>query len=382
MLRMRNPIQHYAWGSREVLARIQGRPVPSPEPEAELWVGAHPSAPSVVHLDGRERPLDELLAEEPGRFLRDAAAGDGLPCLMKILAIDAPLSIQVHPSPEQAAEGFAREERAGIPLGDPRRNYKDRSAKPETVVALTDLELLTGVQPAGRLDAVAQRLRLGWLREALAAGGPVLPAVLGLPDDDAAAAVEATVAAARAAGAEDPVARLIRYVADRHPGDRGLLVAVCMHHLRLAPGQSVHTPAGQLHAYLSGAAVEVMSSSDNVLRAGLTGKHVDVPEVLRVLSEEQPPPEVLDPPAAADGSRRYPLWDERLALVAHEAAPGRTVPFEVRGTAMLLAATGRVRVRAAGRTWELGGGDSLLHTGGPTAVELSGDGRLFTVLCG
>ena len=382
MLRMRNPIQHYAWGSREVLARIQGRPVPSPEPEAELWVGAHPSAPSVVHLDGRERPLDALLAEEPGRFLRDAAAGDGLPCLMKILAIDAPLSIQVHPSPEQAAEGFAREERAGIPLDDPRRNYKDRSAKPETVVALTDLELLTGVQPADRLRAVAQRLRLGWLRDALAADGPVLPAVLGLPDDAAAAAVEATVAAARAAGAEDPVAGLVRYVADRHPGDRGLLVALCMHHLRLAPGQSVHTPAGRLHAYLSGAAVEVMSSSDNVLRAGLTGKHMDVPEVLRVLADEQPPPEVVDPPAAADGSRRYPLWDERLALVSHEAVPGRTVHFEVRGTAMLLAATGRVRVRAAGRDWELGGGDSLLHTGGPTAVELSGDGRLFTVLCG
>ena len=116
---MRNPIQHYAWGSREVLARLQGRPVPSPEPEAELWVGAHPSAPSVVVRDGRDEPLE------------------GLPFLLKILAIDAPLSIQVHPSPEQAEAGFEREQRAGIPLDDPRRNYKDRSAKPETVVALT-----------------------------------------------------------------------------------------------------------------------------------------------------------------------------------------------------------------------------------------------------
>ena len=138
---MRNPVQHYAWGSREVLARLQGRPVPSPEPEAELWVGAHPSAPSVVVRDGRDEPLE------------------GLPFLLKILAIDAPLSIQVHPSPEQAEAGFEREQRAGIPLDDPRRNYKDRSAKPETVVALTDVELLTGVQPADRLRATAARLQ-------------------------------------------------------------------------------------------------------------------------------------------------------------------------------------------------------------------------------
>jgi len=138
----------------------------------------------------------------------------------------------------------------------------------------------------------------------------------------------------------------------------------------------------KLNLNLCGTAVEVMSSSDNVLRAGLTGKHVDVPELLAVLADEQAPPEVLDPPAAGDGSRCYPLWDERFVLVGHELVPGRTVPFEVRGTAMLLAATGRAEVRAAGRTWELAGGEALLHSGGPTAVELSGDGRLFTVCCG
>ncbi|MFW6188216.1 MAG: type I phosphomannose isomerase catalytic subunit, partial [Actinomycetota bacterium] len=176
ILRMRNPVQHYAWGSREVLARLQGRPVPSPEPEAELWVGAHPAAPSSVLRDGRELPLDRLLREDhegPG-----PAGGPPLPFLLKILAIDAPLSIQVHPSPEQAEAGFAREERAGIAPDDPRRNYKDRSAKPETVVALTDVELLTGVQPADRLRATAARLGLDWLRDAAAGGHPVLPAVL------------------------------------------------------------------------------------------------------------------------------------------------------------------------------------------------------------
>lgn len=382
ILRMRNPVQHYAWGSREVLARLRGAPVPSPEPEAELWVGAHPSAPSTVLLDGRERPLDRLVEEDPGGYLPASARGGQLPYLLKILAIDAPLSIQVHPSPEQAEEGYEREQRAGIPLDDPGRNYKDRSAKPETVVALTEVELLTGVQPAERLRATAERLGLEWLRAAADGEHPVLPRVLALDDDDAAAAVDATVAASRAADPQDPVAALVRYVHDRHPGDRGLLVAVCMHHVRLSPGQSLHTPAGQVHAYLSGTAIEVMSSSDNVLRAGLTGKHVDVPELLAVLADVQADPEVVEPPADEHGARVYPLWDERLSLVAHELVPDRGVPFELRGTAVLLAAGDRAVVRAPEGEWVLGGGESLLHRGSPTAVELSGDARVFTVSCG
>lgn len=381
ILRMRNPIQHYAWGSHEVLARLQGRPVPSPEPEAELWVGGHPSAPSTVLLDGRELPLDRLVAEDPDTYLPASATDGCLPYLLKILAIDAPLSIQVHPTPRQAEQGFDREERAGVALDDPRRNYKDRSAKPETVVAVTDVELLTGVQPVEKLRATAERLGLDWLRRVVDGGRPVLPALLTADDDDARAAVAATLAAAHAADPGDPVAALVRHLDDRHPGDRGILVALCMHHVRLAPGRSLHTPAGQLHAYLSGTAVEVMNSSDNVLRAGLTGKHVDVAELLEVLADEQLDPEVLDPPADRSGGRVYPLWDERLALVAHELVPGRTVPFSLRGTATLLVAQGRAVVRSADGTWELTGGESLLHHGRETPVELAGDARLFTVTC-
>ncbi|MGC5654381.1 mannose-6-phosphate isomerase, class I [Kocuria nitroreducens] len=363
ILRMRNPVQHYAWGSREVLARLQGRPVPSPEPEAELWVGAHPSAPSVVVRDGRDEPLEDL------------------PFLLKILAIEAPLSLQVHPSPEQAEAGFEREQRSGIPLDDPRRNYKDRSAKPETVVALTEVELLTGVQPVDRLRATAARLGLDWLHDVADGGRPVLPAVLTLDDAAAGAALLATVAAARAADPEEPVAALVRYVHDRHPDDRGLLVAVCMHHVRLAPGQSLHTPAGQLHAYLGGTAIEVMSSSDNVLRAGLTGKHVDVAELLAVLADEQAVPEIGEPAADEHGRRVYPLWDERLSLTAHELVPGRAVPVELRGTTVLLNTGDRVLVRTADREWELAGGESLLHRGGAGTIELSGAARVFTVSC-
>lgn len=378
---MRNPIQHYAWGSREALARIQGRPVPAPEPEAELWAGAHPAAPSVVVLDGEEQRLDRLVARQPRLFLPPSAPGDRLPYLLKILAIDAPLSIQVHPSTEQAERGFAREERAGIRRDDPRRNYKDPYAKPETVVALTDMDLLTGVQSAQRLRATAERLGLAWLRTIADGDRAVLPAVLALDDDDARAAVAETVAAACTADPAAPVARLIRHVHGCHPEDRGLLVAVCMRHLHLSPGQSLHTPSGQLHAYLTGTAVEVMHSSDNVLRAGLTGKHVDVEELLTVLAEEQSSPHVVEPRPDDTGARVYPLWDDRLALVAHELVPGRPVPCELRGTSVLLTARGRAVVRAPGGTWELGGGESVLHHGEATPVELSGDACVFTVSC-
>ena len=377
---MRNPVQHYAWGSREVLARLRGGPVPSPEPEAELWVGAHPAAPSAVLVDGREEPLDALVGADPGRFLPEGA-GDRLPFLLKILAIDAPLSLQVHPTPEQARAGFEREERAGIPVEAPERNYKDRSAKPETVVAVSRTEVLTGLQPADRLRTTARRLDLDWLCRLLDEDRPLLPGVLGLDDDAARTAVAATLAAARAGDPQDPVARLVRHVHDHHPGDRGLLVAVCMHHVVLEPGQSLHTPAGQLHAYLSGTAVEVMASSDNVLRAGLTGKHVDVAELLAVLAPEQAAPEVVDPPTGPDGARHYPLWDDRLELTAHELVPGRPARAQLRGTAVVLTAAGTAVLRAGGRQWPLGGGQSLLHTGGPTPVELAGDGTVFTAGC-
>ena len=156
-LRMSNPIQHYAWGSCSVLAEMQGRPGPTEQPEAELWMGAHRSAPSRVSVDGQQRGLDELAPH--------------LPFLLKILAIDAPLSIQVHPTSDQAREGFERENAAGIALDAPHRNYKDPHAKPETVVALTDMWLLAGQQSRAQLSAVAEDLGLSWL--AAAADSPL-----------------------------------------------------------------------------------------------------------------------------------------------------------------------------------------------------------------
>ena len=418
-LRMSNPIQHYAWGSRSVLADLQGRPRPTEQPEAELWMGAHASAPSHVTVAGRERGLDDVAPH--------------LPFLLKVLAIEAPLSIQVHPTSDQAREGFAREEAAGTARDAPDRNYKDERAKPETVVALTDMWLLAGQQDRDALAQLAQALALPWLARAAASPCP-LRHVLELSDDDAAAAVRACVTAAGPSSQEGTVSlapglepaertrRLIRLLNHHYPRDRGLLVAMCMNVVHLAPGQALFTPAQQVHAYLSGTAVEIMGCSDNVLRAGLTSKHVDVPELLAVMAEEQEPVALLETRPTDDGAVRYPLWDPAISLERAVVAPGAPLVRETAGTCMLLVTAGSVTARAAradpagragvegtavpadrssgtdvsggngtaatgGGDWEANGaracaassGESLVCLDGPCTVTVEGDGQVFLV---
>ncbi|MDO4918168.1 MAG: mannose-6-phosphate isomerase, class I [Kocuria sp.] len=401
-LRMTNPIQHYTWGSRSVLASLQGRPGPTPEPEAELWMGAHASAPSRVHHRGRQCGLDEVAPH--------------LPFLLKILAIAAPLSIQVHPTTDQAREGFAREEAQGVARDAPHRNYKDEHAKPETVVALTDMWLLAGQQQREPLAALAADLDLPWLAVAAQSECPVRHA-LQLPEDDAAAAVRACVAAAgpdTAVSAQEGTLALspdmssterarclIRLLTHHYPQDRGLLVALCMNLVHLAPGQALFTPARQVHAYLSGTAVEIMGCSDNVLRAGLTSKHVDVPELLDVMGDTQEPVALLETTTAPDGAVVYPLWDPAVSLVSARVAPGEPLVRETAGTCMLLVTEGEVTARAhttpagegtstSAREGAPAGpdavpgtaassGESLVCLEGPSTIAVEGTGRVFLV---
>ncbi|QMS55678.1 Mannose-6-phosphate isomerase [Kocuria varians] len=382
-LRMSNPIQHYAWGSCSVLATMQGRTAPTADPEAEMWMGAHPSAPSHVEVQGARRGLHEVVPH--------------LPFLLKVLAIAAPLSIQVHPSTEQAQEGFARENAAGVPLDTPHRNYKDDRAKPETVVALSEMWLLVGQQEPAHLARLAEHLDLAWL--ALAAQSPCpVQHVLELSDDAAAAAVRASVVAAsrtaeappetgttdaapRALSPEmDPVQRavaLIRLLSHHYPGDRGLLVALCMNVVHLAPGQALFTPAQQVHAYLSGTAVEIMGCSDNVLRAGLTPKHVDVAELLRVMSRTSEPVAVLEPHGEPDGTASYPLWDPAVSLVSARVSPGSPVRRELAGTCMVLVTEGEVTVGPG--DVRATAGQSLICLEGPSTATIEGEGQVFLV---
>ena len=278
-----NTPRDYAWGSSTAIAALTGR-APSGRPEAELWLGTHPGSPARLVDSGA--PLAELAGE--------------LPFLLKLLAADAPLSLQVHPSPEQAVVGFAREQAAGVPLDAVERNYKDSSAKPELIYALSDeFRALSGFRPVGETRSVLTALvddpRVAPFASRLRSDADLGPVVAWLLDGgpEPVAVVEALTQLAP--GLAGPSWDTVRLLAAHYPGDPGIAVSLLLHSVVLRRGEALYLPAGNIHAYLSGLGVELMGPSDNVLRCGLTPKHVDVPELLSVVDFTP----VLDPRLAA-----------------------------------------------------------------------------------
>ena len=384
---LKNQIQNYAWGSREILGRMRGVPVPTEQPEAEVWVGAHPAAPSRATVDGTESPLNELIQAEPSRFLRPDRTSDWFPFLFKILAIDAPLSIQVHPTPEQAIAGFEDEQARGIAIDAPYRNYKDRYSKPETVIALSPMRVLTGVRPVEQLKTLAAAFGAAWLAErAELSPKQLLTEIIRLPEETASAAVQHLVDTAPGLlGASNDVvadaAELVRIVDGKYPGDRGLLVAFVMNLVHLAPGESAFTPDGQVHAYVSGTAIELMNPSDNVMRAGLTAKHIDTEELIKVLGEKQDAP-VIQRPNPEDGPLgTYAMWDERMSVTRVRVEEGKPLSYTFKGISAALSVAGKVTIQAKDgngtEEFVLGATESVLHVGEPSEAVLSGSGELY-----
>ena len=384
---LKNQIQNYAWGSREILGRMRGVPVPTEQPEAEVWVGAHPAAPSRATVDGAESPLNELIVENPSRFLRPDRTSDWFPFLFKILAIDAPLSIQVHPTPEQAIAGFEDEQARGIAIDAPYRNYKDRYSKPETVIALSPMRVLTGVRPVEQLKTLAATFGAAWLAErAELSPKQLLTEIIRLPEETASAAVQHLVDTAPGLlGASNEVvadaAELVRIVDGKYPGDRGLLVAFVMNLVHLAPGESAFTPDGQVHAYVSGTAIELMNPSDNVMRAGLTAKHIDTEELIKVLGEKQDAP-VIQRPNPEDGPLgTYAMWDERMSVTRVRVEEGKPLSYTFKGISAALSVAGKVTIQAKDGNgtdeFVLGATESVLHVGEPSEAVLSGSGELY-----
>jgi mannose-6-phosphate isomerase len=388
---LENVIQPYAWGSRTALAELRGAPTPSPGPEAELWMGAHPAAPSRLTRGGERLSLTEVVARAPEVELGARAAKDHdgqLPFLLKVLAAEQPLSLQAHPDAAQAREGFAREEAAGILRGAPHRSYKDPWPKPELLCALTPFDALCGFRPAAEARAVLEALdtpALDPVRARLA--GPGGPAALRaafehlstLPAPERAPLVAAAVAAAARAGPgpfSDAFAWLPR-LAELYPADPGVVVTLLLRFVRLAPGEALYLPAGNLHAYLRGVGVEVMAPSDNVLRGGLTPKHVDVPELLRVLHFKEEPIGVLRPRPGWPGEEVYATPSPHFELSRIELAG---VPFRatVDGPELLLCTEGAITATAGdGERLALQRGQSAFVPARTAGYALDGAGVVF-----
>ncbi|MEV6806261.1 mannose-6-phosphate isomerase, class I [Streptomyces sp. NPDC051132] len=395
MDRLTNAVRPYPWGSITALPALMGLP-PDGSPQAEMWMGAHPAAPSRVERAGRQLGLDRVIGGDPAGELGDGLVrrfGPRLPFLLKLLAADAPLSLQVHPDAEQAAAGFARENAEGIPLDAPYRTYRDAQHKPEMIVALTPFTGLCGFRPpresaelldglgVDRLAPYAATLRSApeetALREvfsaflSLGSDAPDLPAEIG----------GALAAAARRPGPFREEYEVYDVIARAYPGDPGVPAALLLRQVRLAPGEALFLGAGVPHAYLEGLGVEVMAASDNVLRCGLTSKHVDVPELLRVLRFSAPPTPVTRPVRGEGGEEVYPapVDDFRLSRLVVDGPDGPESVHALPGARpqILVCTEGTVRLAgAAGDEVVLTPGGSVYVPAGEE-ITVSGAGTVF-----
>lgn len=348
-------IRNYPWGSRTMLSRLRGESAPTERPEAELWFGAHPGAPSTI----QDCSLTDIIAADPQTALGSRVCeslGEELPFLMKLLAAGAPLSLQAHPSAEQAVDGFERENQQGIALNAGDRNYKDPSHKPEVIVALTEFTALAGFRPIEQTRELFAALDCPDLDRysAMLADDPaeeeanlrvLFTTWITIPAAKRVQLVSAVVDAAQTQlGRGDWISDALAAVVDlndRYPGDIGVLGALLLNFLRLQPGEAVHLKAGQLHAYLHGLGVEVMANSDNVLRGGLTAKYVDIPELVRVLDFNS----LADPVFVAEDDGAYPVPVEEFSLARHcFDDAGDRVDFDHDGPAIALCTGGTVQV--------------------------------------
>lgn len=393
-------IRNYDWGSHTALAQLTGRSYPTAEPEAEMWFGAHPGSPSPLGADSSGNPGAKNNPVDTGDTLLHAIESDPqatlgsemaerygrLPFLLKLLAADRALSIQVHPTKQQAEQGFARENAQNVPLDAFHRNYKDDNHKPELLVALTTFHALAGFRPIPQtldlmdalgvdsLNPFAETLRNDPTSAGLRA---VLEGFFGLQGAELSLVLDAVLPRA-AEIAEVPgesprwmvqTLRGIVKIAEQYPGDVGVLMALLLNHLVLEPGQAIYLDAGQLHAYLSGLGVEVMANSDNVLRGGLTSKNIDVPELMSLVSCEP----LGDPTLQPDADGRYVTPAPEFSL--QQLPTGGQA--DVEGPAIVLSTDDSVRVNGqpvapAGAVW-VAASDAPVRVAGRAFVACVGD---------
>jgi len=399
--RLTNTTQHYAWGSPSAISDLLGRE-PSGEPEAELWMGAHPSAPS--RIDGGEATLLDFISADPVGMLGPQVAArfkNRLPFLLKVLSAAKALSIQTHPTRAQAEAGYAAEQGRGLAPRDPNRNYVDDWPKPEILMALTDFEALAGCRSGEQAERVFARLvelgagALEPLRVELAekpeAGtvAAVLGRLLEWPADTRGNLVADVVAACeRGSGPDekgdyaDDFAAVVRVSRD-FPGDIGLVAMLLLNRVVLVPGEAIFLEAGGLHAYLHGTGIELLANSDNVLRAGLTPKHIDVAELLRIMDPLVPVPVRHAKPLGV-GVEEFdtPAPEFRLHRAVLDARTTMRAQLPGTGPRIVLALSGEVELRGTRGTLTLTQGQSCFVPAREGGVEATGVGDLVVAAPG
>ncbi|WP_134322650.1 mannose-6-phosphate isomerase, class I [Cumulibacter soli] len=404
MYRLENEIRNYAWGSRKVIADLLGRD-DADRPEAELWLGAHPLGSSrIADCDGSPT-LKHEIELDPDRHLGEAVHAEfpsRLPFLFKVLAADRPLSLQAHPNAARARAGFAAEEAAGIPIDDPMRSYRDSFDKPELFVALVPCEVLCGFREAAQAADILARLgisQLGPYIASLLTGRAsdglrvVVTTLLSLPSEAKAnLAGQVIEECRRILGSDEPGPHARAYywavrLGEAYPGDIGVVMSLLLNLIELQPDQAIFQAPGMLHAYLHGAGLEAQANSDNTLRGGLTPKHVDVAELLKILDFEPAVDQIIEPIQIEDGepcagartwrtpARSFALYDWNL-----DGTTKRELGTS--GPSIVLCLHGEVTLMNSAGEMTLTKGESAYIASGEPQVSIHGTGRLSHVSVG
>lgn len=387
MQKLINSVQNYAWGSKTALTDLYGIANPNNLPMAELWMGAHPKSSSKIEdASGQARSLRDVIDGDKAALLGDKVAqrfGE-LPFLFKVLCADQPLSIQVHPNKQASEIGFAKENAAGIPLDAPERNYKDPNHKPELVFALTPFlamnafrefsEIISLLQPvAGANNAIAHFLE-NPNAEALS---QLFASLLNMQGEEKSHALAVLKAALESQQGEPW--ETIRLIAQFYPDDSGLFSPLLLNVVKLNPGEAMFLFAETPHAYLQGVALEVMANSDNVLRAGLTPKYIDIPElVANVKFVAKPAAELLTQPVKNGAELDFPIPVEDFAFSLHDLSQTETTIAQ-ESAAILFCVEGEATLHKGEQRLVLKPGESAFVAANESPVSVSGTGRLARV---
>ncbi|MEY8710365.1 mannose-6-phosphate isomerase [Mangrovibacter phragmitis] len=387
MQKLINSVQNYAWGSKTALTELYGIANPEQQPMAELWMGAHPKSSSFIETrQGEKIALRDVIAQQPDALLGKAVSqrfGE-LPYLFKVLCAAQPLSIQVHPNKQASEAGFARENAAGIPLSAPERNYKDPNHKPELVFALT---------PFLAMNAFREFSDSAALLTPLADAHPAIAAFLSSPDTHHMQTLFAALLSMPQQEKQHALARLnavlegktgqpwdtIRKIATIYPDDSGLFSPLLLNVVELAPGEAMFLFAETPHAYLDGVALEVMANSDNVLRAGLTPKYIDIPElVANVKFAPRAADSLLTQPVREADTLVFPIPVDDFAFSLHNLAMQPQVLTQ-NSAAIVFCVEGEARLQLGDESLVLKPGESAFIPANEPNVEVTGSGRLARV---
>jgi mannose-6-phosphate isomerase len=389
---LKNPVQEYVWGSKTFIPELLGEASPSASPRAEMWMGVHPKGISKVHWDGAWITLPHLIQRDPENILGKEVAkkfSNRLPFLFKILAAAMPLSIQAHPDLPQARQGFAKENRLRIPLDAPTRNYRDGNHKPEILCALTPFDALKGFRKVDEILAFFERCPIPSLtaqirllgRDKTARGlAGLFSTLLALGAEDRKRAISELMTGAESMASSDPVFTWVIRLHQCFSDDIGVFAPLLLNLIHLEPGEAIYIDSGELHSYLEGAGVELMANSDNVIRAGLTSKHADVPELIRILRFEETQGTIIQPRMRNQSEGVYPTLAKEFLLSRVSLQEGS--PHHERGRKsleMMICTEGNAEItdQATAEVLPVSRGSTFLVPAMVKEVAMEGDATLY-----